>query len=129
MRPRLVRPMLLFCAALAAPTAALAQAQVSVDIVHTLAAPDPRSPRCLIVASDGNIYGVGGNTLDVFSFQAAQAVFRLTPGGALSLVRTLDGARALSEWQGTIYGLSRQGAFRMALDGSNFQILNVRWRR
>src|SRR5258707_8744987 len=108
------------CAAIAAP----AFAQVPIEILHSFAPAEPGAVRSLIVASDGNVYGAGGGHYGGGIYDST-TVFRMTPGGALTVVRAIAGVRALSERQGVIYGLGTDGAFRMTLDGSDYQLLAV----
>ena len=113
--------LLLFaCLTAAAPTFA----QIPIEIRHTFAPAEPGAARWLVAASDGNLYGAGGGVYGG-GFNDSMTVFRRTPAGVLTVVRGIAGARALSESQGVLYGLSNDGAFRMRLDGSEFEILNL----
>ena len=65
-----------------------ASAQVSFDVVHTFSGVEaPRAPDSLILAADGNFYGVSRVV-----FPASAAIVRLTPAGHISIVHRLSAA-------------------------------------
>ena len=132
---KLVRALRFLVLFLTLPVSAAGQA--SVDVLHTFVPGEPSFPNALVTAPDGSVYGTsrGGGLFDGAAAFNAGTVFRVTPDGAIVVVRSFDEnlarPRALVFTGGSLFGLAdgpsaqRGAVFAMNPDGSQFRVVHV----